>query len=210
MGYPAHPFIIPPSYYITITLLIYFTLTDPSSSESDPEPDPVYDIQTLIDVPPVLLEAMKWKRAVPEIMIIYFTPKYANLGYLKGLTFANGLLHSNYLEFDRVLDEELDRGSYQTGCAYWLDLMRAHPNSKVRAAAALWVPILNDHLFSRNPGVEGWHTDRAYLNLLRIVARPVGIIKPTWSEETLWNRARKMAFEQYAKELIAKYASTSA
>jgi hypothetical protein len=94
----------------------------------------MYDTQTSIDVPPVLLQAMKWKRAVPAIMLVYFMPKYADLGYLKGSTFANASLQYDHLEYDFVLNAELDPSPYQTGCVHWLDLMRL-PNSKVRAAS---------------------------------------------------------------------------
>jgi hypothetical protein len=84
----------------------------------DPEPEsPMYDLQTLIDVPPALLKAMKWKRAIPAIMVVHFTPEYANLGHLQGLTFANGFLHSDHLELDHA--PGIDSSAYRTSLPLW-------------------------------------------------------------------------------------------
>jgi len=163
----------------------------------------MYDIQTLIDVPEVLLKAMNWKRSVPSILMVYFSPEYAALGHLKGLTFANGLLHSDHLELDHALNDELDRNSYQIACGHWLDLMRLHPNPKVNKAAALWDPIIKTHLLPSQAGLEGWPAERAYLNLLRRVAKPVGNVTPTWSQDSLWSRARTMATMQSFKAFVA-------
>jgi hypothetical protein len=56
----------------------------------------MYESQTLIDVPPGLLKAMKWKRAVPARIMVYFTPEYTD----QSPTF--GLLHSDHLELDHA------------------------------------------------------------------------------------------------------------
>jgi hypothetical protein len=149
---------------------------------------------------------MQWKSCVPDILVVHLTSSYFKSPLIKGISFSQGFLHSDNLVEDIKLNNSLDRSAFQEGCGAWLDLMRRHPKSKVKACVAPWNTLLKEHLYSPVPGLEGWEVERAYLNLLRSAAKPVGDALPSWDYEELWTRARQMAMEarHMASELKMK------
>jgi hypothetical protein len=152
---------------------------------------------------------MRWKSTVPDILVIHLTSSYIKSPLFKGISFSQGFLHSDNSEEDTKLNDELDRSSFQEGCGAWLDLMRHHPSQKVKRHVDPWSTILSDHLFTPKAGLEGWEVERAYFNLLRSVAKPVGNVSPSWNYEELWARARTTASEVKMKTMFTKLSSSS-